>query len=155
MKLSSKLASDYSKKIITIEIESREELKEVMINNEKLIVPVKGQDGKYILQKDVIEKGKYTVTATDVNGNVTTQEISITDDEITKDFNIYTLEDMKKFRDMVNSGRTFVGRTVTLMNDIDLQGMKIINGYQLEIVKMKNIFLEHLKETFMKLKTYI
>ena len=35
---------------------------------------------------------------------------------------IYTKEDMEEFRDIVNSGFTYEGYTVQLMNDIDLQG---------------------------------
>ena len=35
---------------------------------------------------------------------------------------IQTKEDMEEFRDIVNSGYTYEGKTVELMNDIDLQG---------------------------------
>lgn len=116
---SSETSSDYTKAILNIEIEYEKEITEITLNGESVEVPEK-IDGKYTIQREVTSNGIYSVIAKDVEDKRNIASIKISD--IAEDMQIFNLEDMISFRDKVNTGATFEGRTVTLMNDIDLQG---------------------------------
>ena len=118
--MTSTTSSDYVKATINIEIAYEKEIVSISLNGESIEIPEK-QEGKYIIEKDVINNGTYSVIAKDTEDKYNMKSIKISD--ITENMDIYTTGDLVKFRDMVNSGRTFEGRTVCLMNDLDLSGV--------------------------------
>ncbi len=69
-----------------------------------------------------MENKTYTVIAKDKEEKYNIASIKITD--ITEDMDIWNKQDMEMFRDKVNSGRTFEGRTARLMDNIDLEEQK-------------------------------
>lgn len=113
------VSTDYVKSTLRIEIESEGEISSIKIAGEEVSVTEK-QEGKYVVTKDVMENGIYSVLAKDSNGGyqIGSEQVS----ELTEDMKIWNVEDMILFRDRVNSGRTFEGKTVTIMADIDLKG---------------------------------
>ena len=116
---SSKTNSDRSKATITATIASEEDITEVSMNGEMLQVPDK-EEGKYTITKEVSKNGTYTMIARSENKyNMKSYEVQDIIPEISK---IYTLDDLKAFRESVNLGRSYAGKTIELMNDIDLQG---------------------------------
>lgn len=116
---SSKTNSDRSKATITAIIECEEDITEISMNGEMLQVPDK-EEGKYTITKEVSKNGIYTMIARSENKyNMKSYEVQDIIPEISK---IYTLDDMKAFRESVNLGRSYAGKIVELMNDIDLQG---------------------------------
>lgn len=127
-----KISEDYTTATIKIEISYEKDIAEITFNGEKIGIPEK-QDGKYIIEKTVEQNGKYTILVKDKEGkfNIATVEVK----DITEDMDIWNKADMESFRDKVNSGRTFKGRTVRLMDNIDLQGTETnqwtpINNFQ-------------------------
>ena len=94
-------------------------ISEIIINGETIEVPEK-VDGTYAINKEITENGIYTIYAKDENGNYKIAKVEVTD--ITEDMDIWNRQDMENFRDKVNAGRTFEGRTARVMADIDLQG---------------------------------
>lgn len=119
--MTSETSINYEKATIHIEIDYADEITSIILNGEEITIPEK-QDGKYVIEKEVIENGNYSVIAKASENKYNLKNIKITD--ITEDMDIYTVEDMIVFRDKVNSGRTFSRRTVRLMNDIDLNENK-------------------------------
>jgi len=111
--------SDYTKASIEIEIEYEGEIESVLINGEEIEV-IKNEEGKYVGKIEVSENGNYNVIVVEKNGTRNKEVVKV--DVITEDMEIWNREDMEKFRDRVNSGRTYEGRTVKVMADIELEG---------------------------------
>ena len=111
--------TEYVNATLNIKITYNGEISEIRIkgNVEKIPTAV---DGVYTIDKTIEENGTYTVVIKDKEGNYKIGTVKITD--ITEDMDIWNKADMEKFRDMVNSGRTFEGKTVRVMADIDLEG---------------------------------
>ena len=116
---SQEVSSDYVKSTIKVEIEYKGEITYIQIAGEEITVPEK-QDGKYIVEKEVTANGSYSVLVKDTEEKYQIANIKVSD--ITEDMEIWNRADMESFRDKVNSGRTYEGRTVRLMSDIDLEG---------------------------------
>lgn len=114
-----KIANDYVTSKIEVEITYVGEIVSITIATEAITIPTK-IDGKYVVEKQVDKNGSITIIAKDEKGGQQTAVVTI--NEITEDMDIYTKEDLEIFRDKVNKGATFAGRTVRLMSDIDLQG---------------------------------
>jgi len=113
------VSSDYVKSTVQIQVEYLGMITEITINGEK-IETTKGENGIYQIQKEFMENGEYKIIAKDETGKIQTQIVKVTD--LTEDMEIWNKDDMKLFRDKVNSGRTFQGRTAMVMADIDLEG---------------------------------
>lgn len=113
------IREDYVNGNLTVSVTANKNINLIQIDREEFINPSK-EDEKYGIEKTINENGTYKVIATDEEGNYNIASIDIT--EITEDMQISTKEDLISFREKVNSGRTFEGKTVTVMNDIDLQG---------------------------------
>ena len=111
-------ASDYTKAIIKIEITYKGTIKEIKINGEQQEIPQKNEEEKYVIEKEVTTNGKYTIYVKDENDEYKTNIANVT--EISEDMEIENANDLVYFRDRVNKGATYVGRTVTVVNDIDL-----------------------------------
>lgn len=125
-------AKDFTKAIIKIEIEYEGEITNIQINGEHIEVPQK-TDGKYVIQKEVFENGNYSIYVKDSNKRYKIEQVSVT--EISTDMNIYTPEQLVEFRDRVNKGATYQGKTVQLMNKIDLSNVcyKVDNTIQNDV----------------------
>lgn len=86
--------------------------------------------GKYNTQKQVNENGKYSILVKDTDGNFQFATIDIV--KITEDFMIYNEKDLETLKAYLNEGRTFEGKTVKVMSDVDL-GTSVwtpINGFK-------------------------
>ena len=104
-------------KKLKIEIETEKEIKTLTVNENVIETIPEKTNGKYIIEKEVEGIGKYEIKAIASDDTWNTASI-----EITEEIPIYDKEDMETFRDLVNSGSTFEGKTVTLKNNIDLEG---------------------------------
>ena len=113
------ISSDYVKSTVQIQVEYPGTITEISINGEKVEV-AKGENGIYQIEKEFTENGEYKIIAKDENGKVQTKNVKVT--ELTEDMEIWNRADMELFRDKVKSGRTFEGRTVRVMDHIDLEG---------------------------------
>lgn len=111
--------STYTGVTIKIEVISEKEITSITINNQE-IKNIEKQDGKYIAETLVSSNGNYNIIAKDTENNINIEIVKVSD--ITEDMDIYTLEDMIEFRNKVNIGRTFEGRTVRVMDNISLEG---------------------------------
>ena len=116
-------ATDYTKATIKIEITSTEDISSIQIGGEEITVPEK-IDGKYVIEKEVAQNGNYTIYVKDATDGYKTATAKVT--EISEDMDIYTIEQLVSFRDRVNKGATFEGRTVRLKNDLDLGNIEWI-----------------------------
>ena len=130
--VSSQLASDYTKATLSIKIQGSDSISEIQINGAEVSVPEKTEN-KYTLTQDVTTNGNYSVYVLDSNEEYKIAQIQI--EGISEDMQISTKEELESFRDRVNNGATYEGRTITLQNDIDLQ--LVIREERLKI-KWKN-----------------
>ncbi len=117
--LNSNLASDYTKATLSIEIQGSDNISKIQINGTEVNVPEKA-DNKYTVTQEVTTNGNYSVYVLDSNEEYKIAQIQVTG--ISEDMQISTKEELESFRDRVNNGATYEGRTITLQNDIDLQG---------------------------------
>ena len=117
------VTSDYTKANIKLEITSENELNTVKVNEEDVTIPEKA-DGKYIIEKEVMENGNYTVYAKTSNEEYKNEIVKV--ENISEDTDISTVEELEAFRDRVNSGATYAGRTIRLKNDLDLKDIEWI-----------------------------
>lgn len=114
----------FSKAIITYIITYNEELQTIQINGENVEIAevVETEKGKqYTVTKTVTDNGNYRIYVTDKKDKYKTAEVNV--EELATDLNIRTVDDLIAFRNKVNQGATFEGRTITLMNDIDLSSV--------------------------------
>ena len=112
--------SDYSKSKITIEVEY-DKISSIQINGENIEIPEK-QDGKYIVEKEVFNNGTYTILVKDSEDSYNMVSVEVT--EISENLEIRTLKELVAFRDKVNNGTTYEGKTIKLMNDININENK-------------------------------
>ena len=117
--LNSNLASDYTKATLSVEIQGSDSISKIQINGTEVSVPEK-TDNKYTVTQDVTTNGNYSVYVLDSNEEYKIGQVQVTG--ISEDMQISTKEELASFRDRVNNGATYEGRTITLKNDIDLQG---------------------------------
>ena len=113
------ISTDYVNATLNVKIIYGGEINEIRIKGNTEEIPT-AVEGVYTINKTIEENGTYTVVVKDKDGNYKIDKTKIT--EITEDMDIWNKADMEKFRDMVNSGRTFQGRTVRVMEDINLEG---------------------------------
>ncbi len=116
--------SDYTTSTIKAKITLGEEIASIKIRGEEIEIPEKVEEnGKYIyeIEKQVEENGNYKIKVETISGrtNYKIQKVS----DLSEDMEIYTAEDLVKFRDRVNKGATYKGRTIKVMNDIDLRSV--------------------------------
>ncbi len=113
------IREDYVKANLETLIKYEGTIEQIIIKGEVIQVPEK-VEGTYALTKEITENGTYTIYAKDEDGNYKIAQIKVTD--ITEDMDIWNRQDMEIFRNKVNEGRTFEGRTARVMADIDLEG---------------------------------
>lgn len=102
---------------LTLQVKYTGTISEILINGKNVEVP-EAVEGVYTVTQDVTENGKYSIVVKDEDGNykIGTEEVT----DIMEDMDIYTKADLEKFRDNVNKGMTYEGKTVRLMSDIYL-----------------------------------
>ena len=71
-----------------------------------------------------MENGNYTVYAKTSNEEYKNEIVKV--ENISEDTDISTVEELEAFRDRVNSGATFAGRTIRLKSDRDLKDIEWI-----------------------------
>ena len=105
----------YTKAIVSVKASYEEAITKIIINGEE-IIPTVSEDA-YTVSTKVSKNGSYGVIvyAGDKYNYATIQVTVISEDMI-----IRTVDEFKTFRDKVNAGATFEGKTITLINDIDL-----------------------------------
>ena len=113
------ISSDYVTATIPAQITFDGEISSITIKGKNIEIPTP-ENGTYNIQDIVRDNGTYTILVKDKEGNYKFETIKIT--ELTEDMEIWNKADMETFRDKVNSGRTFEGRTARVLADIDLQG---------------------------------
>lgn len=112
-------SSDYVKASIQVEIKYSKNISSITIGGNKIEVPT-AVEGVYKVEQEVMENGTYAILVKDEEGNYKIAKVEVR--EITEDMDIWNKADMESFRDKVNSGRTFEGRSVRVRADIDLEG---------------------------------
>lgn len=111
---------DYVNATIKVDIEcSQGKVSEIQINGGNKDVPIPN-GGIYTINEVVTENGIYTILVKDDKKNFKMKKVEIKD--LTEDMDIWNRADMEEFRDKVNSGRTFEGKTARVMSDINLEG---------------------------------
>ena len=113
------IREDYVNANLQINITYEGTISQIKVKGENMEIPSKVEN-IYELEKEITENGIYTIYVKDEEGNYKIGKIEVTD--ITEDMDIWNKQDMENFRDKVNSGRTFEGRTARVMADIDLEG---------------------------------
>lgn len=114
----SNLSTDFVKASVTVEIEYEETVTQILFNNTEITVPAKNAEGKYVVTiNDITENGTYSLVVKDGDKKATR---NITVAGISEDMEIRNADELVAFRDRVNNGATFEGRTITLASDIDL-----------------------------------
>lgn len=104
---------------IKVQITSPEGVSEITINGETVTIP-NAVNGVYTVEITVTENNIYKIGVKDNNGGYQTEKIEV--NNLSWNMEIWNKADMEKFRDLVNEGKSFIGRTVNVMDDIDLQG---------------------------------
>lgn len=113
---SATVTTDYVKANLEANLTFSGKIKEIFVKGEKVEVPTP-ENGVYHITQEIRENGSYTVLVKDEQGSYKMAKV-----EVTEDMDIWNKADMEKFRDKVNEGRTFEGRTARVMADIDLEG---------------------------------
>jgi len=113
-------ASDYTKATLKIEITYEGTLASIQLNGDNIDIPEKINE-TYIIQKEILQNGNYTILVKNVDGEYKIATVNAI--EISEDFDIYTPEQLVEFRNRVNKGATYQNKTVQLMNNIDLSSI--------------------------------
>ena len=114
------ISDDYVTANLQIQIEYPGTITEATMNGESIEL-TKNEAGIYVAEKELTENGDYKIIAKDEKGKTQTETAKITD--LTEDMEIWNRADMELFRTKVNQeGRTFQGRTVRVMADVNLEG---------------------------------
>ena len=103
--------------IALLELESEKILNEKYNQNEYI--------DQYLIQKEMIVRKNIVIVdgwKFEIDRSVPKIINSLGKEDKIVDTEIYTLEDLIKFAQEVNNGKTFEDKTIKLMNDIDLQG---------------------------------
>ena len=74
---------------------------------------------KHLSPPSVQENGNYLIYVKTSNEEYKTNIVKVAG--ISEDTEIYTVEQLETFRDRVNNGATYAGRTITLKNDLNLK----------------------------------
>lgn len=116
--------NDYVKANVVTEISYEKEIVKIIVNGEEISpIPepeIKNGKNVYRIEKEERNNGTYTVLAKDAEEKYNIVSIKVSN--LTEDMEIWNKQDMEEFRDKVNSGRTFEGKTARVMDDIKLEG---------------------------------
>ncbi len=112
--------TNFAKAKLNIEIVYEGNITEIEINGEAIDIPEK-TEGKYVIEKEILKNGKYNIKIKDDKEGYKLTSLNVT--EIADDRSVSTVEEFVSFRNKVNSGANFEGKTITLMNDLDLSNV--------------------------------
>ncbi len=112
-------SEDYLKVTLQIQVETEGDLSSVTLNKVSQTIPEKTELG-YVIEKEIVENGKYTIIVKDTEGNYNIETIKISD--IIGDMEIWDKEDMEILREKVNAGRVVENNIIRVMDEIDLAG---------------------------------
>ena len=112
-------AADFTKATLKIEITYEGEIDSIQINGQNETIPTK-QDGKYVLEKEILENENFTIYVKDKDNNYKVEKVNV--ESISEDTNISSKEEINEFRNRVNAGATYEGKVITLTSSIDLEG---------------------------------
>ena len=125
IEISATNTNDYVSSKIKVTITLGEEITSIKIRGEEIEIPTpeENEDGKkiYEVEKDVTENGSYKVKVETVSGRTNSKLQTVSN--LSEDMNIYTANDLVRFRERVCKGATYEGRTITVMNNIDLSSV--------------------------------
>ncbi len=93
-------------------------INKITINGEKIEQIPKPENNIYTIQKEITENKNCIIVVQDEKENYKTKTIEIS--ELTEDMQINSAQELIKFQEKVNEGKTFEGKTVTLKSNIDL-----------------------------------
>lgn len=107
---------------ITIKVTSDKELKTISINGEER-TDFTNQNGIYTITiENVTENKIYTIIAKNINEEQNNKVIKTS--SIADNMGISRIEDWNEFVSKAQNGATFIGKTITLENDIDLKNVE-------------------------------
>ena len=113
-------AADYTKAILKVGITFEGNIEQIKINGQDIEIPTK-TDNKYEIEKEILTNGNYSIYIKDENNGYKLISAPIT--EITENIKISTVEEFVAFRDKVNRGATYEGKTVELTQDLNLSSV--------------------------------
>lgn len=117
---SNTIYKDYTKSVLKVEIEYNNTIQEIRIGEKNIEIPEK-QDDKYTIEVDIEKNGMYNIYVRDENNGYKIVNVKI--EGISEDLKISSVESLVNFRDAVNNGATFEGKTITLLQNIDLSSV--------------------------------
>lgn len=129
--LSQTISEDYSNSVITGNIIGDKNITMVSFSGEEINF-TNEENGRCIIKQTVNKNGNYNVLAKDSSDKFQIKNIIVKD--LTEDMDIHNKQDLEEFRDKVNNGRSFKGKTVKVMDNIDLELTSLlswepINGF--------------------------
>lgn len=113
-------AADYTKAILKVGITYEGNIEQIKINGEETEIPIK-TDNKYELEKEILTNGNCSIYIKDESSGYKLTSASVT--EVSEDMKISTVEELVAFRDRVNRGATYNGKTVELTQDLNLSSV--------------------------------
>ena len=113
-------SSNFETGTISITITSSAKLSTITINGET-VTSINNNDGTYTVEKEITDNGVYNIYVKDINDEYKLKNIKILG--IQKDITIMSTEDIIQFREVVNNGGGYKGKTVTLGKDLDLSSL--------------------------------
>lgn len=115
--LNQTISEDYSNSVITGNIIGDKDIAMISFAGEQINF-TNGENGRCTIKQTVTKNGNYSVLVKDSSDKFQIKNIIVKD--LTEDMDIHNKQDLEEFRDKVNSGRSFKGKTVKVMDNIDL-----------------------------------
>ena len=110
----------FSEAQITYTITYEGIIKKLSINEEDVTIPEKTEE-KYVVETKTNENGIYKLKLINDKKDYKTNEAIVT--ELVSDLEIHNVDELLAFRDKVNKGGTYKGKTIKLMEDLDLSNV--------------------------------
>jgi len=112
--------ADYTKAIIKIAITYEQNIVQIKINGEEIQIPER-TEGIYQIEKEVPANGNYSIYVKDENDGYKLSSVNVS--KISENMVIKSEEGFVAFKDAVNKGSTFEGKTISLEEDLDLSSV--------------------------------
>lgn len=110
----------FSKAEIKYTIEYNGIIKKLSINKSEISIP-SPIEGKYTVTTETDENGIYKLELVNNKNDYKINEANVK--ELVSDLKIYNVDELMSFRDKVNQGGTFEGKTVKLMENLNLENV--------------------------------
>jgi len=109
---------EFGKTIINFNISVEEGIKSIEVNGQQIEITEGEKNREFSIQ--IIDTNNVNIKVTKTNGEVIEKNITLEENT----YHIYNAEQMKLFRNTVNNGEKFEGKTIQIMKDIDLGAKK-------------------------------